>query len=114
MSEALPSVFNFDVIKHPYEAYQRLRDEAPVHFEEALNVHVVTRYDLVREAIRDTKTFSSCFGDFLQEGQKIVFASQPEEIQQQVMEPPSVYRRPAAPIFCGSRDFRCPAVPRPA
>ena len=86
MSEALPSVFNFDVIKHPYEAYQRLRDEAPVHFEEALNVHVVTRYDLVREAIRDTKTFSSCFGDFLQEGQKIVFASQPEEIQQQVME----------------------------
>ncbi|MGK0222960.1 MAG: hypothetical protein ACI9ON_002202, partial [Limisphaerales bacterium] len=33
MSTAELSVFNFDVIKNPYEVYRKLRDEAPVHFE---------------------------------------------------------------------------------
>ena len=53
------SVFDFDTMKHPYQAYRTLRDSDPVHFEPLLNVNVVTRYDLVREAIKDTGRFSS-------------------------------------------------------
>ncbi len=48
------SVFDFATMKHPYQAYRTLRDSDPVHFEPMLNVNVVTRYDLVREAIKDT------------------------------------------------------------
>ncbi|MEM7001275.1 MAG: cytochrome P450 [Pseudomonadota bacterium] len=79
------SVFNFDVIKDPYEVYKHLRDEEPVHFEAALNVHVVTRYDLVREAIRDTQTFSSKFDGFLAESQRMMFEAAAPEIQQKLM-----------------------------
>ena len=86
MSTAQLSVFNFDVIKNPYEVYRKLRDEAPVHFEPALNVHVVTRYDLVRQAIKDTDTFSSRFDKFLAAGQEMMFAQAAPEVQQRIVE----------------------------
>ncbi len=84
MSEA--SLFNFDVIRNPYPLYKELRDREPVHFEPAMNVHVVLRYDLVREAIRDTETFSSRYDGFLQESQRIMFEQAAPEIQQQLMD----------------------------
>ena len=59
------SLFDTATLIDPYAAYQTLRDLEPVHFVEASNVHVVTRYDLVRQAIKDTKTFSSKFDNFL-------------------------------------------------
>ena len=74
-------LFDVATLKHPYAAYKRLRDNAPVFFEPMLNVHVVTRYDLVREAIRDTKTFSSQFGAFLGAGQQMMFDAAPPEVQ---------------------------------
>lgn len=80
------SVFDFDVIKNPYETYRTLRDTDPVHFEAALNVHVVTRYDLVRQAISDTETFSSRYDQFLQAGQRLLFDAASEETQQRVLE----------------------------
>jgi cytochrome P450 len=86
MSTAELSVFNFDVIKNPYEVYRKLRDEAPVHFEPTLNVHVVTRYDLVRQAISDTDTFSSRFDKFLAAGQEMMFAQAAPEVQQRIIE----------------------------
>jgi len=46
-------------------ADRRLRDLAPVRFMPGLNPHVITRYDLVREALRDTQTYSSRFDGFL-------------------------------------------------
>ena len=55
----------------PYPAYRTLRDTAPVHFEPSFGAWIVTRYDLVREALRDTATYSSEFGDFLAQAQKI-------------------------------------------
>ena len=46
---------------------------------------IVTRYDLVREALRDTATYSSEFGDFLARAQKIAFRSAPAEVQQKLI-----------------------------
>ena len=58
-------VFDIDTLIDPYEAYQTLRDEAPVFHVPELNVHYVTRYDLIRQAIKDTETYSSKFDGFL-------------------------------------------------
>ena len=122
MSEAAPevSLFDHDTLIDPYAAYKTLRDRAPVQFEPAFGAYVVTRYDLVRQAIRDTATYSSEFGDFLNAAGKILFAQAPEDVQQKVMElndqmidiPPTMltldepehtkYRSLVAKLFTGS------------
>ena len=48
-----------ETIECPYAAYQTLRDEAPVYQVPQTGFYVVTRYDLVMEAVRNTKVFSS-------------------------------------------------------
>jgi cytochrome P450 len=59
------NLFDPAVLVDPWEAYQRLRDESPVHFLAAGNMHVVTRYDLVLQVLRDTETYSSQYGPFI-------------------------------------------------
>lgn len=85
-SQTAPSLFDPATLQQPYAAYRWLRDNEPVHFEPALNVHVVTRYDLVREAIRDTRTFSSRFDAFLGKSQELMFLSAPPEVQARLTE----------------------------
>ncbi|MEM9624008.1 MAG: cytochrome P450 [Pseudomonadota bacterium] len=86
MSETAISLFDVETLQDPYAAYKSLRDEQPVYFEAAMNIHVVTRYDLVREAIRDTKTFSSRYDQFLAASQEIMFAQAAPEVQQRLIE----------------------------
>ncbi|MEQ9451788.1 MAG: cytochrome P450 [Pseudomonadales bacterium] len=85
MAQAELTIFDFEVLKNPYPTYQQLRDQAPVHFEPSMNIHVVTRYDLVREAIRDTETYSSRFDQFLQEGSRMMFEAAAPEIQAEIV-----------------------------
>ncbi len=59
------SFFSPETLADPWETYQRLRDNAPVWEIPGLGLKMVTRYDLVQEAIRDTETYSSQFGIFL-------------------------------------------------
>ena len=88
MSEAQPevSLFDHDTLVDPYAAYKTLRDQAPVHFEPNFGAYIVTRYDLIREAIRDTATYSSEFGDFLDGARKILFQQAPPDVQQKLIE----------------------------
>ena len=65
----------------PYAAYQKLRDEAPIFYVEDLNMHMITRYDLVRQAINDTETFSSKYDEALGVAQKIAFEMSPPDVQ---------------------------------
>ncbi len=83
-----PEVQLFDpaTLIDPYPAYRRLRDEAPVHFVPEMNLYVVTRYDLVRQAIADTETFSSGFDEFLVGVQRAGFAAAPPEIRARLAE----------------------------
>ncbi|WP_084518028.1 cytochrome P450 [Microtetraspora niveoalba] len=46
-------------IADPYPIYARLRREAPVFYDEAHDLWIVTRYDHVLAVVRDTETFSS-------------------------------------------------------
>lgn len=78
-------LFDIATLKRPYEAYKRLRDDEPVHFAAGMNVHVVTRYDLIREAVRDTATYSSQYDGFLQASQRIMFESAAPETQAELM-----------------------------
>ena len=52
--------------RNPWPSYARLRDEAPVHqggeVTEAADYWVLSRFDDIFEAARDTETFSSAQG----------------------------------------------------
>jgi len=77
-------LFDIETLKSPHAAYKRLRDEAPVYFAKELGLHVVSRYDLLREALRDPKTYSSEVGNFLQRPQEMRFQGASPETQERI------------------------------
>lgn len=114
-------LFDIETLKSPHATHRRMRDEAPVYFAQELKVHVVTRYDLLRDAIRDTQTYSNQFGDFLQQPQRMRFDAANDETKRKIqeisgqllMEPPTMltldrpehtrYRTLVNELFTGSR-----------
>lgn len=86
MSEAAVQLFSPENMIDPYPAYKQLRDESPVYFMPEMNLHIVTRYDLLREAIKRTDDFSSRYDQFLGGAQQMMFASLSEEQQGQAMK----------------------------
>ncbi len=60
--------FSPDVQECPFHVYRQLQDEAPVWQMPGTNVFVVTRYNDVREIIRDPRRFSSSFSALLNAG----------------------------------------------
>jgi len=47
------------VQENPYDYYDVLREQAPVYYDPQLKVYIVSRYDLLMEAIRNTDVFSN-------------------------------------------------------
>ncbi|MBT3427938.1 MAG: cytochrome P450 [Gammaproteobacteria bacterium] len=59
-------LFSIENLLDPYPAYKQMRDDvSPVYFDEGMNLHVVTRYDLLREVLKRTDDFSSKFDAFM-------------------------------------------------
>lgn len=54
--------YSDDFFRHPYEIYKRLRDEAPVYYNEKYDFYALTRHEDVSAAFRDFETFSSARG----------------------------------------------------
>ena len=79
-------LFSPEALIDPYPAYKQLRDEAPVCFIKEMNIHVVTRYDLLRDAIRRTEEFSSKFDTFLGGAQQMMFSVLDEPQKLKAME----------------------------
>jgi len=79
------ALFSTETLIDPWDVYQRLRDHAPVFHVAEMNLHVVTRYDLVTEAIRDPEVYSSRSG-FIEAGAGQLMAMAPPEVQQQLRE----------------------------
>ncbi|MBI1181830.1 MAG: cytochrome P450 [Alphaproteobacteria bacterium] len=50
---------SIEVQEDPYDYYDVLRDQAPVYYDPQLRVYIVSRYDLLMDAIRRTDVFSS-------------------------------------------------------
>ncbi|MEP3224622.1 MAG: cytochrome P450 [Parasphingorhabdus sp.] len=63
-SQSTINIFEPAVLIDPYDAYRELRGGPALHYVPEMNVHVATRYEVIREIIRDTKTFSSEYAAF--------------------------------------------------
>ena len=95
----------YDPLSHqshedPYPAYARLREEFPLSFIEAHGVWALSRYQDVRDALRDWETFSSAQG--VEIGEYVQFFG---EGSIQELDPPhhDVLRKVLAPRFQNRR-----------
>ena len=59
---APPRLFGPEMLDDPYPVYRRLRDEAPVHHDERLDLWALSRFDDVQAAAKDWETFSTSQG----------------------------------------------------
>lgn len=86
--------------ENPYPAYERLREEFPLYFCATQNVWALSRYDDVREGLRDWETFSSAQG--VEIGEYVQFFG---EGSIQELDPPhhDVVRKVLAPRFQNKR-----------
>ncbi|MDG5483948.1 cytochrome P450 [Mycolicibacterium gadium] len=51
-----------DYFDNPYEIYKRMRDEAPIYYDEEEDFYALTRHEDVAAALKDTDAFSSSRG----------------------------------------------------
>ena len=58
--------YSFEIDKNPYPYFKRLRDEAPLYYNEKYNFYALSRYDDVNEASKDWETYSSSRGTILE------------------------------------------------
>jgi len=79
-------LFDIETLIDPYAAYKALRDNAPVFHVPEMNLHFVTRYDLVREALKDTATYSSKFDDFMGMARNAALSSATDDIREELKQ----------------------------
>jgi cytochrome P450 len=53
------NLFDAELQQCPYDAYKRLRDEAPAYRQPGTDIYIVTRYEDVRRVLMDPETFPS-------------------------------------------------------
>ncbi|WP_373082987.1 cytochrome P450 [Zhongshania sp.] len=58
--------YSYDIDDNPYAIWKRLRDEAPVWYNEKYNYWLLSRYEDVKQASLDWETFSSAHGTVLE------------------------------------------------
>jgi cytochrome P450 len=66
--------YDIEVAKEPYPIYRRLRDEAPLYYNEEKDFYAVSRFDDVAQVFLDRDTFISSHGtalDVIKSGMKL-------------------------------------------
>lgn len=58
--------YSYEIDDNPYDIWKRMRDEAPVWYNEKYNYWALSRYDDVLRASQDWETFSSAWGTVLE------------------------------------------------
>ena len=58
--------YNPEITANPYEAYRRLREEAPLYYNEEYEFYAVSRFDDVQRGFQDRETYSSGRGNILE------------------------------------------------
>ncbi len=66
MSQVVFDPFSDDFFNNPFATYQRMRDEAPVYYNDVYDFYALTRHADVTAALKNTSTFSSSRGIDLQ------------------------------------------------
>ena len=55
-----------EIVKNPYPTYKRLREEAPLYYNDKYDFYAVSRYEDVRRGLADNETFISGRGGILE------------------------------------------------
>src|SRR5262245_51746203 len=58
--------YSFEIDENPYPWFKRLRDEAPLYYNEKYDFYALSRFDDVDAASKDWETFSSARGTVLE------------------------------------------------
>jgi cytochrome P450 len=58
--------YDFDIDADPYPVWKRLRDEAPLYFNEKYDFYALSRYEDVEKCFVDWKTYSSAKGSVIE------------------------------------------------
>src|SRR3979490_429280 len=58
--------YNTDIVANPYPVYARLRDEAPIYYNERYDFWAISRHADVEKALGDWQTFSNSRSDILE------------------------------------------------
>jgi cytochrome P450 len=58
--------YDVDITANPYPVYARLREEAPIYYNERYDFWALSRHSDVEQALADWQTFSSSRGDILE------------------------------------------------
>ena len=58
--------YDVGITADPYPVYARLREEAPIYYNERYDFWAISRYADVEKALSDWQTFSSSRGDILE------------------------------------------------
>ncbi|MGV0606842.1 cytochrome P450 [Mycolicibacterium sp. XJ1904] len=58
--------YRVDIVADPYPTYARLREEAPLYYNESYDFWALSRHDDVERALLDWQTFSNSRGDILE------------------------------------------------
>jgi cytochrome P450 len=70
MTTTAPDVYydpyDFEIDADPYPVWKRLRDEAPLYYNEKYDFFAVSRYDDVERCLMDWRTYSSAQGSVLE------------------------------------------------
>ena len=66
MSGVYYDPYNVEIEVDPYPVYKRLRDEAPLYYNEKFDFWALSRFEDVEEGLKDWRTFSSAKGTLLE------------------------------------------------
>jgi cytochrome P450 len=66
MADLYYDPYDVEINADPYPVYQRLRDEAPLYYNEQYDFYAVSRYDDVERGLKDRDTFISGRGGILE------------------------------------------------
>jgi cytochrome P450 len=58
--------YDVDIYANPYPVFRRLREEAPLYYNEAYDFYALSRFDDVERGFVDHETFSSAYGGVLE------------------------------------------------
>jgi cytochrome P450 len=58
--------YDYEIDADPYPIWKRMRDEAPLYYNQKYDFYAVTRYADVRDVSVDWHTYSSAYGSVLE------------------------------------------------
>lgn len=58
--------YDFDIDANPYPVWKRMRDEAPLYYNEEYDFYALSRYEDVSKCLKDFETYSSARGTIME------------------------------------------------